>query len=314
MVRSLLSTISSLTWLLSLMSCPIHDRCICYVASLPCNTLAADFLELIPQANNIFVGYDGEWSAPLPLSPAVWYPESPYFQGVSQMTIPSDRPELLVQAHRNSTSGFGFDNLDYNELPVLNSGKQSLAFDEPLLPYYPNNSLPVSDVFPQSALLPTDHHLSVGQITQSSLTPIIPLDDSSIYQYPASPALGTMMLQSRVSSIEPLARQASLSCIPVLGNAHGYMIGASESAMSTMSASQIPTTSLTVVAADQCSPLPQAHPPVSPTTPPCASVPVQNGSVVTPLQARTLVPSPLEVDSNTFPCIRKVSSPPRCPS
>lgn len=233
------------------------------------------------------------------------------------MTIPSNHPELLVQAHRNSTSGFG----NYNGLSGINPDHQ-LAFDEPPPPY-PNNSLPVSDVFSQSALLPTDRHLSVGQITQSPLTPV-PLRHSSLYQvlnlkqeYPASPTLGTMTLQSGVSSIahalelqEPPARQAPPSCTPVIGNARGYQIGASESVMS---ASQIPTTSLAVVAADPCPPLPQAHRPVSSATPPCVLVPAQNGSVVTPLQAHTLVPALPEVtthDYDTFPRLRKVSSPP----
>ena len=237
------------------------------------------------------------------------------------MNIPSNHPDLLVQAHRNSTSGFG----SYNGLSGTNPDHQ-LAFDEPPPPY-PNNSLPVTDVFSQSALLPTDRHLSVGQITQSPLTPV-PLRHSSLYQvlnlkqeYPASPTLGAVTLQSGVSSIahalelqEPPARQARPPCTPVIGNARGYPIGASESVMS---ASQMPTSSLAVVPADPCPPMPQAHRPVSSATPPCASVPAQTGSVVTPLQAHTLVPALPEVtthDYDTFPRLRKVSSPPPCPS
>ena len=233
------------------------------------------------------------------------------------MTIPSNHPELLVQAHRNSTSGYG----NYNGLSVINPDHHSLAFDEPPPPY-PNNS---PHVFSQSALLPTDRHVSVGQITPSPLTPV-PLRHSSLYQvlkqeYPASPTLGT--LQSGVSSIahalepqEPLARHAPPLCTPVVGNSRDYTIGASASE-SALSASHISTTSLAVVAGEPCPPLPQAHPPVSSATPPCASVPAQSRSVVTPLQAHTLVPSLPEVtthDYDTFPRLRKVSSPapPKC--
>jgi hypothetical protein len=188
-----------------------------------------------------------------------------------------------------------------------------LAFDEPPPPHL-NNS---PHFFSQSALLHTDRHVSVGQITPNTPSPLtpVPLRHSSLYQvlkqeYPASPTLGT--LQSGVSSIahalepqEPLARHAPPLCTPVAGNARDYTISASTSE-SALSASQ---TSLAIVAGEPCPPLPQAHPPVSSATPHCASVSAQSRPVVTPLQAHTLVPSLSEVDYDTFPRLRKVSSP-----
>ncbi|KAH9991496.1 hypothetical protein BJV77DRAFT_1159546 [Russula vinacea] len=230
------------------------------------------------------------------------YP-TPYIQGVSRMAIPSNHPEMLVQAHRNGMSSFGHYN--YNGPSVINSD-QSLSIDEPPPPYA-NNSLPVSplsdvDVFSQSALLHPDRRLSGGPVTQSPLTPV-PLRHSSLYhvlkqeESPASPTQG--MLQSGESSIahalelqEPQPRHVHPSCKPIIGNARarGSTIGASESALSA-------TTST------------QAHRPVSSVTPPCESEPAQDGSVVTPLQAHTLVPSP-EVatqDYDTFPRLRKSS-------
>jgi hypothetical protein len=232
------------------------------------------------------------------------------------MTTPSNHPDMLVQVHRHSTSGFA----NYNGYSAINP-ERSMTFDEPPPPYR-NNSLPVnpfSDAFLQSALLSTasDRPLSVGPITPSPLTPV-PLRHSSLYQVlrhdsPASPVQGTP--QSGVSSIahalEPQELQARTRT-PVFGNARGSTIGASES---TLSAGR---TSLAVVAIDPCHPLPHGHTlaispraqsPVSSATPPCAS---QNGSVVTPLQSHTLVQSPPEVatqDYDTFPRLRKVSTP-----
>jgi len=240
------------------------------------------------------------------------------------MTMPSNHSDLLVQAHRNNTSGFA----NHRGLSVYHD--QSIAFDEPPPPY-PNNSLPVnplSNVFSQPVLLPTDRLLNVEPIASSPLAPV-PLRHSSLYQVldqesPASPAQCT--LQFGESSIahaldpqESKTPQAPPLSTPVLGNTQGSMIGASESALSV---SQITTTSLAAVAAVPSPPLAedptavtsaQAHTPVSSATPPCGSVPVQSGSVVTPLQAHTLVPSLPEVNTrnyDTFPRRRrKVSSP-----
>ncbi|KAF8495128.1 hypothetical protein F5888DRAFT_1712249 [Russula emetica] len=173
--------------------------------------------------------------------------------------------------------------------------------------------------------LPTDRLLNFEPITSSPLAPV-PLRHSSLYQVlkqesPASPTQGT--LQSGTSSIahalepqESQTRQAPPLSTPVLGNTRGSMIGASESALS---ASQITTASLAVVAADPCPHLledstaatsAQALPPISSATPPCTSVVAQNGSVVTPLQAHTLVAPQPEVtthDYDTFPRLRKSS-------
>ena len=240
------------------------------------------------------------------------------------MTIPTNHPEMLVQAHRNTT-----DFANYSRPPVAHPD-QYTAFDEPPPPY-PNNYLPVSpssDVFSQSALLPTDRLLNVEPIAYSPLAPV-PLRHSSLYQVlkqesPASPAQRT--LQSGTSSIahalEPQGsqrRQAPPLSTPVLGNTRrGSMIGTSEPALS---ASQITTTSLAAVAPDPCPHLPEDPTaatsardpsPVSSATPPCTSVAAQNGSVVTSLQAHTLVLSQPEVtthDYDTFPRLRKVSYP-----
>ena len=238
--------------------------------------------------------------------------------------MPNNHSEMLVQAHRNSTNGFS----NYNGLSVVHSD-QYIAFDEPPPPY-PNSSLPVSplrDVFSQSAPLPSDRLLNVEPITYSPLAPV-PLRHSSLYQVlkqesPTSPAQGT--LHSGTSSIahalelqESQTRQAPPLETPVFGNTRGSMIGASESALS---ASQITTTSLASVAVDPCPHLPDdptaatsapAQSPVSSTTPPCTSVAAQNGSVVTSMQAHTLVLSQPEVtthDYDTFPRLRKVSYP-----
>lgn len=57
------------------MSCPIHDRCTCYAASLhytaPLATTTASS-QLVPPTNNILVGY--EWAAPLAPTSTPWYP------------------------------------------------------------------------------------------------------------------------------------------------------------------------------------------------------------------------------------------------
>jgi hypothetical protein len=237
--------------------------------------------------------------------------------------MPNNHSEMLVQAHRNSTYGF----TNYSGLSVIHPD-QSITFDEPPPPY-PNNSpvSPLSDVFSQPALLPTDRLLNIEPITSSPLAPV-PLRHSSLYQVlkqesPVSPTQGT--LQSGTSSIahalepqESQTRQAPPLSTPVLGNTRGSMIGASETALS---ASQITATSLAAVAADPCPHFPEdpttatsarALPPVSSATPPCTSVAAQNGFVVTPLQAHTLVLSQPEVtthDYDTFPRLRKVSYP-----
>jgi hypothetical protein len=240
------------------------------------------------------------------------------------MTMPNNHSEMLVQAHRNSSNGFA----NYNGDSVIHPD-QSITCDEPPPPY-PNKSLPVSplsDVFAQPALPPTDRLLNVEPITYSPLA-LVPLRHNSLYQVlkqesPASPAQGT--LQYGTSSIahalqpqESQTREAPPLSMPVLGNTRGSVIGASESALS---ASQITTTSLAAVAADPCPHFPEdptaatsarALPPVSSATPPCTSVAAQNESVVTPLQAHTLVLSQPEVtthDYDTFPRLRKVSSP-----
>lgn len=58
------------------MSCPIHDRCTCYAASLHYTaslTTTTASSQPVPQTNNILVGY--EWAAPLvPTSTPSWYP------------------------------------------------------------------------------------------------------------------------------------------------------------------------------------------------------------------------------------------------
>jgi hypothetical protein len=57
------------------MSCPIHDRCTCYAASLHYTASLATTTassQLVPQTNNILVGY--EWAAPLVPTSTPWYP------------------------------------------------------------------------------------------------------------------------------------------------------------------------------------------------------------------------------------------------
>lgn len=241
------------------------------------------------------------------------------------MAMPSNIS--LLQSHRSSTSSLA----NYDGLSPIESAMNPdplAVFDEPPPPY-PNNSVlvsPLSDVFSQSALLPTERHLHVGSFTPSPLAPV-PLRHSSLYQVlkhdtPISPAQGA--LQSGVSSIahaleprELQERQMPPACTSVLGNTRGPMIGASESALSTGQSTS--TTSLAVVAAaDPCPALPQlptlapsaqAQPPVSSATPLSASVPAQDGSVVTP-QAHTLTQTFPEVtaqDYDTLPRLRKVS-------
>jgi len=246
------------------------------------------------------------------------------------MAMPSN--VSLLQSHRGSTSSLA----NYDGLSQIESAMNPdplAVFDDPPPPY-PNNSLlvhPLSDGFSQPTLLSTERHLHVGSFTPSPLAPV-PLRHSSLYQVlkhdtPISPAQGT--LQSGVSSIahalepqELQVRQVPPACAPVLGNTRGPMIGASESALS---ASQFTSTSLAVVAAADLSPaLPQlptlapsaqAQSPVSSATPPSASVPAQDGSVVTP-QAHTLaqpIPGVTTQDYDTLPRLRKVSPPLSCP-
>lgn len=224
------------------------------------------------------------------------------------MTMPSNHSDMLFQSHRNSTNGFA----NHSGLSVIHPD-QSLAFDEPPPPY-PNNSLPISpfsDLFSQSALLPPDRLLNVEPITYSPLAPV-PLRHSSLYhvlkqESPVSPAQGTLSGTSSIAhALEPQGSQ----------NTRGSIIGASESALS---ASHITTTSLSAVAPDPGPHLSedpttatsaQALPPVSSATPPCTPVAAQNGSVVTSLQAHTLVLSQPEItthDYDTFPRLRKVS-------
>jgi hypothetical protein len=262
------------------------------------------------------------------------YP-TPYIQGVSRMAMPSHAS--LLQSHRSSTSSLSdYDGL--SQIAAMNPDRPDplALFDEPPPPY-PNNSLlvsPLSDVFPQSVLLPTERHLDVGSFTPSPLAPV-PLRHSSLYQVlkqdtAISPAQGT--LQSGVSSIahalepqELQARQVPPACLSVLvlGNSEGPTVSTSESALSTLSTSQSTSaTSLAVVAAaDPCPTLPQlptlapssqAQPPVSSATPPSESVRAQNGSVVTPSQVHTLmqpIPEVTTQDYDTLPRLRKVSPP-----
>jgi hypothetical protein len=57
------------------MSCPIHDRCTCYAASLHYTASLATTTassQLVPQTNNILVGY--ECAAPLVPTSTPWYP------------------------------------------------------------------------------------------------------------------------------------------------------------------------------------------------------------------------------------------------
>ncbi len=178
------------------------------------------------------------------------------------MSMPSNHSDMLVQAHRNSASDYA----NYNGHSVIHPDR-SITFDEPPPPY-PNNSLPLSplsDVFSQTAILPSDHLLNVEPISSSPLAPV-PLRHSSLYRVlkqesPASPTRGT--LQSRESSIahalelqESQTRQAPPLSMPILGNTRSSTIGASESALS---ASQIALTSLAAVAVDPCPPLAEDH-------------------------------------------------------
>src|SRR5579863_7874713 len=155
------------------------------------------------------------------------------------MAMPSNAS--LLQSHRSGTSSLA----NYDGLSQIESAMTPdplAVFDEPPPPY-PNNSLLVSpltrsDVFSQSAHLPTERHLDVGSFTPSPLAPV-PLRHSSLYQVlkhdtSISPAQGT--LQSGVSSIahalepqELQVQQVPPACTPVLGNTRGPTIGASES-------------------------------------------------------------------------------------
>jgi hypothetical protein len=94
------------------MSCPIHDRCTCYGASLQyaasLTTTTTDSSQFPPQTNNIFVGY--EWAAPLVATSATWSPlESmviqPPMSHSGRETLQSDRSR-----HENA----------YGTLPVHN--------------------------------------------------------------------------------------------------------------------------------------------------------------------------------------------------
>jgi hypothetical protein len=227
-----------------------------------------------------------------------------------------------------------------------------LALDEPPPPYPNNNTLivssPLSDVFSQSSLLPTERHLTDDRSITGTASPLapVPLRHSSLYQVlkqntPITPAQGTQ--QSGVSLIahalgpqELQARQAPPARTPVLGNMRGPTITSD----STLSGGQPSlSTSLTPVAAAANPPtLPQlvvvlpppspsvqtaatAQSPVSSATPPsAAAVPARKESiaVVTPSQAHTLAQSLPEVttqDYDTLPRLRKVSLPtsPRAP-
>lgn len=260
------------------------------------------------------------------------------------MAMPSTYPESwgpLFQTHRSGTAGFA----NYDGLSQIGSTMlpdQSTRFDEPPPPY-PNNSLlvsPLSDVFTQPALLPTQRHLDDGLIAASPLAPV-PLRHSSLYQVlkhdsPNVHAQGTL-LHSGVSSIahalepqELQARPAPPACTPanVPGNARGPTLGAPEPASSASVGQVTSTSSLDVVTAATADPgpgltLPQIPtlPPsaraqalVSSTTSPRAVLPAQNEPVVTPPQAHTLAQSLPEVtatqDYDTLPRLRKVSPPP----
>jgi len=262
------------------------------------------------------------------------------------MAVPSTYPESwgpLLQTHRSGTAGFA----NYDGLSQIGSAMHpdhSTRFDEPPPPY-PNNSLlvsPLSDVFTQPALLPTERHLDDGLIAASPLAPV-PLRHSSLYQVlkhdsPIAPSQGTL-LHSGVSSIahalepqELQARPAPPACTPanVPGNARGPTLGAPEPASSASVGQVTSTSSLAVVTAatttadpgpgltlPQIPTLPpsaRAQAPVSSATSPRAAVPAQNEPVVTPPQAHTLAQSLPEVtatqDYDTLPRLRKVSPPP----
>src|SRR5579863_9777836 len=168
------------------------------------------------------------------------------------MALPSSFSEPLVplfRAHQSGTAS-GFANYDgLSQFESVINPDQLRPFDEPPPPYPNNNSLlansPLSEVFSQSALLPTERHLADdGSIidTASPLAPV-PLRHSSLYQVlkqdtPISPAQGTP--QSGVSSIahalqpqELQVRQAPPAHTPVLGNMRSHAIGcASDSVLS----------------------------------------------------------------------------------
>ena len=82
------------------MSCPIHDRCTCYGASLQYTASVAstsmDSPQFAPQTNNIFVGY--EWATPLVTPSAPWCPlESVIIQ---PPTLRSGQETLQSDCHR----------------------------------------------------------------------------------------------------------------------------------------------------------------------------------------------------------------------
>jgi hypothetical protein len=230
---------------------------------------------------------------------------------------------------------------------------QLTPFDEPPPPYPNNNSLlvstPLSDVFPPSALLPTERHLcDDGSMadTGSPLAPV-PLRHSSLYQVlkqdtPISSARGTV--QSGVSSIahalqpqELQAQQAPPQPTPVLGNTRGPILTIGGTSGSALSGGQLSkSTSLTpvtvVVEPPMLPRLPALSPsstgvgaagtaqsPVSPSTSPCSAAVSgrkESALVVTPLQTHTLAQSLPEVttqDYDTLPRLRKVSFDPRNP-
>jgi len=228
---------------------------------------------------------------------------------------------------------------------------QLTLLDEPPPPYPNNNTLlvssPLSDVFSQSSLLPTERHLTDDRSITGTASPLapVPLRHSSLYQVlkqntPITPAQGTQ--QSGVSLIahalgpqELQARQAPPARTPVLGNTRGPTM-TSDSALSG-GQSSISTSLAPVTAVVDPPTLPQlvalpppstgvqtaatAQSPVSSATPPStAAVPARKESiaVVTPSQAHTLVLSLPEVmtqDYDTLPRLRKVSLPtsPRSP-
>ena len=257
------------------------------------------------------------------------YP-SPYLQGVSRMSMPSNYSEpsmLPPQTRRISAPGFG--NYDgFSGIGSVMDLDPSTPIDEPPPPYPTNSMLvsPMSDILNSTLLRP-----DVGSITPSPLAPV-PQRHNSLYQVlkhesQASPAQGTV--SSPMSSIahalelpEQPVRLVPPPRTPALRNRRGPTIGASETSLGV---SQIASTSLAGMAvADarlsvpKLSTLPaaqvQVQPPVScPTPPSAATMQAQNGSaVVTPLRGHTLAQSLPEVTTNdydTLPRLRKVSTP-----
>lgn len=239
---------------------------------------------------------------------------------------------------------------EHSQFESVMSPDQLSPLDEPPPPYPNSNSLlvssPLSDVFSQSSLLPTERHLTDDRSIAGTASPLapVPLRHSSLYQVlkqntPITPAQGTQ--QSGVSLIAHAlgpqglqARQAPAHT-PVLGNTRGPTI-TSDSALSG-GQSSISTSIAPVAAAVDPPTLPRlvvlpppsnsvqaaatAQSPVSSTTPPsAAAVPARKESiaVVTPSQAHTLAQSLPEVtteDYDTLPRLRKVSLPtsPRSP-